>query len=178
MEKKKEESKEKDDEMTSKVLKEIESGDVRALKKLVDKNKIDLKNIIDKDTKKNPFFYAAKIAEDSNALNTFKYLKSKGVNPNQKDVSEQTCLFDACRQGKNLCCKFLVLDCGVDINAPDIYGQTPIFYCITEKKYESLKTLISLGASVNKEDKYGESALYYAIRERDSELMEIIIQGM
>ena len=177
MEKKKDESKENEDEMTSKVLKAIESGDVRALKKLVDKNKIDLKNIIEKDTKKNPFFSASKIPEDSNALNTFKYLKSKGVNPSQKDINEQTCLFDVIKQGKNLCCKYLVLDCNVDINAIDIYGHTPIFYCIKEKKSDTLKTLISLGASVNKEDKDGESALYYAIRERDSELMEIIMEN-
>jgi len=133
MDKKKDESKEIDEETTSKVLKAVESGDVRALKKLVDKNKIDLKNILDKDTKKNAFFYAAKISEDSNALNTFKYLKSKGVNPNQKDVSEQTCLFDVCRQGKTLCCKYLVIDCGVDINAVDILDK-PQFFIASQKK--------------------------------------------
>ena len=56
MAKRKEDSKENEDEITIKIFNTIQEGDIRALKKLVDKNKIDLKTLIEKDTKKNAFF--------------------------------------------------------------------------------------------------------------------------
>ena len=56
MAKRKENSKENEEEITTKIFNTIQEGDIRALKKLVDKNKIDLKTLIEKDTKKNAFF--------------------------------------------------------------------------------------------------------------------------
>ena len=137
--------------------------------------KIHPNSIIDSFNNQNTFFYSALIKEDSQALEIFKYFYSKGINPSKKDKNEQTCLFYACREGKKLCCNYLVNKCKLNINEKDIFGQTPIFYCVRGNKINTTKLMIKLGADLNIQDIFGQTCLYYAIKESHKDLVELLL---
>ena len=158
------------------ILNSIEEGDLEKIQANLEKYSIDIQALIDPLKGQNAFFMAALIKDDSQALEIFKYLKSKGVNPGIKDHLKQTCLYYTCREGKNQCSKYLVEECGLNANEIDIYGQTPIYYCVRDNKLETVKLMIELGTNINIEDVYGQTCLFYAIRENHFEIVELLIQ--
>ena len=158
------------------ILNSIEEGDLAKIQANLEKYSIDIKALKDPVKDQNAFFMAALIKDDSQALEIFKYLKSKEVNPGLKDILKQTCLYYTCREGKNLCSKYLVEECGLNVNEIDIYGQTPIYYCVRDNKIETVKLMIELGTNINIEDEYGQNCLFYAIRENHFEIVELLIQ--
>ena len=158
------------------ILNSIEEGDLTKIQANLEKYSIDIKALKDPVKDQNAFFMAALIKDDSQALEIFKYLKSKEVNPGLKDILKQTCLYYTCREGKNLCSKYLVEECGLNVNEIDIYGQTPIYYCVRDNKIETVKLMIELGTNINIEDEYGQNCLFYAIRENHFEIVELLIQ--
>ena len=158
------------------ILNSIEEGDLAKIQANLEKYSIDIKALKDPVKDQNAFFMAALIKDDSQALEIFKYLKSKEVNPRLKDILKQTCLYYTCREGKNLCSKYLVEECGLNVNEIDIYGQTPIYYCVRDNKIETVKLMIELGTNINIEDEYGQNCLFYAIRENHFEIVELLIQ--
>jgi hypothetical protein len=158
------------------ILNSIEEGDLTKIQANLEKYSIDIKALKDPVKGQNAFFMAALIKDDSQALEIFKYLKSKEVNPGLKDILKQTCLYYTCREGKNLCSKYLVEECGLNVNEIDIYGQTPIYYCVRDNKIETVKLMIELGTNINIEDEYGQNCLFYAIRENHFEIVELLIQ--
>ena len=158
------------------ILNSIEEGDLEKIQANLEKYSIDIQALIDPLKGQNAFFMAALIKDDSQALEIFKYLKSKEVNPGIKDHLKQTCLYYTCREGKNQCSKYLVEECGLNANEIDIYGQTPIYYCVRDNKLETVKLMIELGTNINIEDVYGQTCLFYAIRENHFEIVELLIQ--
>ena len=158
------------------ILNSIEEGDLTKIQANLEKYSIDIKALKDPVKEQNAFFMAALIKDDSQALEIFKYLKSKEVNPGIKDHLKQTCLYYTCREGKNQCSKYLVEECGLNANEIDIYGQTPIYYCVRDNKLETVKLMIELGTNINIEDVYGQTCLFYAIRENHFEIVELLIQ--
>ena len=158
------------------ILNSIEEGDLTKIQANLEKYSINIKALKDPVKDQNAFFMAALIKDDSQALEIFKYLKSKEVNPGLKDILKQTCLYYTCREGKNLCSKYLVEECGLNVNEIDIYGQTPIYYCVRDNKIETVKLMIELGTNINIEDEYGQNCLFYAIRENHFEIVELLIQ--
>ena len=158
------------------ILNSIEEGDLAKIQANLEKYSIDIKALKDPVKDQNAFFMAALIKDDSQALEIFKYLKSKDVNPGLKDVLKQTCLYYTCREGKIQCSKYLVEECGLNVNEIDIYGQTPIYYCVRDNKIETVKLMIELGTNINIEDIYGQTCLFYAIRENHIEIVELLIQ--
>ena len=158
------------------ILNSVEEGDLSKIQANLEKYSLDIKALKDTIKGQNAFFMAALIKDDSQALEIFKYLKSKEVDPSLKDKLEQTCLYYTFREGKNLCCEYLVKECGLNVNEIDIYGQTPIYYCVRDNKIETVKLMIELGTNINIEDKYGQTCLFYAIREAHSEIVELLIQ--
>ena len=137
--------------------------------------KIHPNSVIDSFNNQNIFFYSALINDDNQALKVFKYLHSKGINPSKKDKNEQTCLFYTCREGKKICCNYLVNKCKLNINDKDIFGQTAIFYCVRGNKINTTKLMIKLGADLNIQDIFGQSCLYYAIKESYKDIVELLL---
>ena len=68
-----------------------------------------------------------------------------------------TCLHIAAAYGHVECCRVL-LDCGADVEAKDMYERTPLMYATT---CEVVKLLLSRGANVNTRDQQGWTALHY-----------------
>ena len=158
------------------MLDTIQEGDLNKIQTDLETYNIDIKDLKDIQKDQNAFFYAAVIKDDSKALEVFQFLKSKNLSPNLKDKYEQTCLYYTCREGKNLCSKYLVEECGLNVNEIDIYGQTPIYYCVRDHKIETVKLMIDLGTNINIEDKYGQTCLFYAIREGHVDIIELLIE--
>ena len=158
------------------ILNSVEEGDLAKIQSNLEKYSLDIQALKDPIKDQNAFFMAALIKDDSQALEVFKYLKAKGVNPNLKDKLEQTCLYYTCREGKNLCCKYLVNECGLNVNEIDFYGQTPIYYCVRDNKIETVKLMIELGTNINIEDKFGQNCLFYAIREGHVDIVELLVE--
>ena len=158
------------------ILNSVEEGDLAKIQSNLEKYSIDIQALKDPMKGQNAFFRAALIKDDSQALEIFKYLKSKEVNPLMKDTLDQTCLYYTCREGKNLCSRYLVEECGLNVNEIDAYGQTPIYYCVRDNKIETVKLMIELGTNINIEDKYGQTCLFYAIREAHIEIVELLIE--
>ena len=165
-----------DPTLSKMLLNTIQEGDLSKIQANLDKCNIDILALKDIVNGQNAFFSAALIKEDAKALEIFKFLKSKGLSPNIKDKFEQTCLYYTCREGKNLCSKYLVEECGLNVNEIDIYGQTPIYYCVRDHKIETVKLMIDLGTNINIEDKYGQTCLFYGIREGHIDIVELLIQ--
>jgi ankyrin repeat protein len=55
------------------------------------------------------------------------YFADLGVDVNSKDKIHQTPLYYAAREGKFLCCKFLI-ERSCPLNEKDLYHQTPLYY--------------------------------------------------
>jgi ankyrin repeat protein len=158
------------------ILNSVQEGDLTKIQSNLEKYCIDVTALKDVQKNQNAFFSAALIKDDNQALEVFKFLKSKGLSPNLKDKFEQTCLYYTCREGLNLTSKYLVEECGLNANEIDIYGQTPIYYCVRDHKLETVKVMIDLGANINIEDKYGQTCLFYAIREGHYDIVELLIE--
>ena len=158
------------------ILNSVQEGDLTKIQSNLEKYCIDVTALKDVQKNQNAFFSAALIKDDNQALEVFKFLKSKGLSPNLKDKFEQTCLYYTCREGKNLSSKYLVEECGLNANEIDIYGQTPIYYSVRDHKLETVKVMIDLGANINIEDKYGQTCLFYAIREGHYDIVELLIE--
>ena len=158
------------------ILNSVQEGDLSKIQSNLEKYNLDIKALKDIQKDQNAFFSASLIKDDAQALEIFKFLKSKDLSPNLKDKFEQTCLYFTCREGKNLCSEYLVKECGLNVNEIDVYGQTPIYYCVRDNKLETVKLMIELGTNINIEDKYGQNCLFYAIREGHFDIVELLIQ--
>jgi ankyrin repeat protein len=165
-----------DSTLSKMILNSIQEGDLSVIKESISKDNLDIKLIKDVSKNQNAFFYAAIIKEDKDALEVFKYLKSLGLDPNEKDNYEQTCLYYTCRDGKNLCCEYLIDECKLNPNEIDIYGQNPIYYAVRDGRIDTIKLMIEKGANINIEDKYGQNCIFYAIRESRVDVVELLIE--
>ena len=165
-----------DSTLSKMILKLIQEGDLSSIKENISKNNLDIKLIKDISNNQNAFFYAAIIKEDKDALEVFKYLKSLGLDPNEKDKFEQTCLYYTCSYGKNLCSEYLIDECKLDPNEIDTYGQNPIYYAVRDGRIDTINLMIEKGANINIEDNYGQNCIFYAIREGRVEVVELLIE--
>ena len=166
-----------DNSIVKLILKSIQEGDLQVIQLNIDKYKVNMNYIIDKDNQQNSFFYCSLIKDDNDALNVCKYLREKGVNPFFKDKHQQTCLYYTAREGKYLTSKYLIEDCGLPINEKDIYGQNPIYYSVREGKMNLCELFVEKGADINLEDKFGQTCIFYAIRTGHYDIVNFLIKN-
>ena len=159
------------------VLKSVQDGDLEEIQSNINKYKINMNFIIDKENQQNAFFYCALIKDDNNALNICKFLFKIGVNPLFKDRHEQTCLYYMAREGKYLASKYLIEECGLPINEKDIYGQNPIYYSVREGKMNLCELFVEKGADINLEDKFGQTCIFYAIKTGHYDIVNFLIKN-
>ena len=125
-----------DNNVVNLILKSVQEGNLETIQSNIDKYRVNMNYIIDKDNQQNAFFYCSLIKDENDALNICKYLKKIGVNPLFKDKHQQTCLYYTAREGKYLASKYLIEECHLPINERDIYGQNPIYYSVRGGKFE------------------------------------------
>ncbi|EAY12026.1 hypothetical protein TVAG_038720 [Trichomonas vaginalis G3] len=64
---------------------------------------------------------------------------------------------------------------GANINARDVKGQSPLQYAIKCNRNEKAEMLISYGADVNAQDLKGRTALHYASRAKNKDMIKYLI---
>ena len=70
-----------------------------------------------------------------------------------------------------------LIEGGADLDAPGMYGRTPIFDAAWNRRYpEMLKTLLDAGANADARDEMDESLLYYAVREKNIGLVKVLLK--
>jgi cytohesin len=94
--------------------------------------------------------------------------KSEPTTAKAPDIS----IHDAAKKGKIEAVK-QHLAAGVDVNAKNVGGGTPLHYAMG--KIEIAELLIAKGADVNARDAYGGTPLHYAARKGLKEVVELLI---
>jgi ankyrin repeat protein len=79
---------------------------------------------------------------------------------------------------KALMCAEYLLDIGADINAVDVYGETPVIRAAFLGDLDMIKLLVSYGADLNKVSYYGGSTLHHAYASPDfkQEIVDFLIE--
>lgn len=106
---------------------------------------------------RNAAFYALENA-DGEALEIFHYLLSKGINVKAVDNNDQNTLHFAASNGATAFVDTLIT-LGVDINAKDNKGYTPIMYAAEEDNFEIIHKLAINNANLSLLDEDEESVL-------------------
>ncbi|PIE98156.1 MAG: hypothetical protein CR988_04285 [Treponema sp.] len=71
----------------------------------------------------------------------------------------------------------ILIDYGIDVNASDEMGRSPLMEAMFTNKVEIAKLLINKNASVIQQDVYGRSALHEAVETGSVESINIIVQA-
>ena len=139
------------------ISKTIEEGNLEELK-------IFLKNGCDVNTKyddKSLLNFAIDNCEN-NYFEVIEFLINNGadINSNQS-YSKETPLHRICARTKpKIDVAEFLLDRGAKVNAENISGKTPIFYCNFSYSVELLNLLVKYGADINHTDKYNNTLLH------------------
>lgn len=98
----------------------------------------------------------------NNYVEVIEYLINNGADINSHQSSmKETPLHRICARIKpKIDIAQLLLDKGTDVNAENISGKTPIFYCNFSYSVELLNLLLKYGADVNHTDKYNNTILH------------------
>jgi hypothetical protein len=70
----------------------------------------------------------------------------------------------------------LFLERGANLNTPDNYQQTPIFYACREGQFETVKFMVENSADFNHLDGDAETCLFYAARDGRLEICRFLIE--
>ena len=68
------------------------------------------------------------------------------------------------------------IEAGVDVNAKDESGMTPLLRAISGEHADVARFLIEAGADVNASDKQGDTPLVYALWNEDSETVKLLVE--
>ncbi len=68
----------------------------------------------------------------------------------------------------------LLIEKGLDVNAPDKYGETPLYCAVAHK--EIVELLIEKGANINGSHKDGETLLHRAAGQGSKDVVELLIE--
>jgi ankyrin repeat protein len=88
--------------------------------------------------------------------------------------ASERALLNAAENGNIIAVKRL-LAAGVNVNAKDILGETPLHRAAFEGHKEIVQLLIAKAADVNAKDKYGGTPLFYAATGGHKEIAELLI---
>ncbi|KAN0012094.1 hypothetical protein ACTFIU_000317 [Dictyostelium citrinum] len=105
-----------------------------------------------------------------------KMIDSGNVNLEEGDFGGLHPLHFAARMG-NIAIGQYLLDKGVDINAENNYGSTPILEAVRRGEVEFVKFLISRGANLSIGDIDDNTPLHLAVMCEDGELIPILLEA-
>lgn len=71
-----------------------------------------------------------------------------------------------------------LIDHGIDVNAADRLGNTPLMIAARERMYDNVKYLVEKGADINVTNVTGVNALWFTVRNRNFEIAQfLVLQG-
>jgi ankyrin repeat protein len=125
----------------------------------------------------NAVLFAAKGTRGfKNGLNTYQFLKDKGLTINVSGKDAKNPLhFVAAREKDEKLLQFF-LDEGVKADAPDVDGNSPFMLAARSNTSEILKMLRSYVNDLNQRNSKGETALSMALRRNTPDVVQFLIE--
>lgn len=108
-------------------------------------------------------------------LDLVKHLVDLGADVHAVDDDGRTPLH--CYKVNKECIQYFIETCGLEVNARDLKGNTPLIYITYESDVDCLRYLIEKGADVNAVDNEGWSALGSALYGEDKEIIALLLQN-
>jgi ankyrin repeat protein len=113
-------------------------------------------------------------------LEEVKRLIKKGVDINCRNENDlcPTLLFlpSLSRRGDATKMVSYLISCGLDVNAKNILGETPLTFACKQEHFEVVELLLKNGADVNASHNHGNTALHYASISGDWHTIETLIE--
>lgn len=94
---------------------------------------------------------------------------------NYKDALGDTLLHIALKTNSTLVINFLLDQIGVDLDAKNVLGQTPLHIAAMNGQLDNLKLLISKGANPKDTDRYQNNLLHIAAKANQSKVIEHLL---
>lgn len=94
-------------------------------------------------------------------IEVVKLLLGKGIDPDSRDIDDQTPLSWASYRGHNKVVQ-LLLSWGADPNSKDDYGKTPAMWAASDGWVEIFRSLLNYSAHVNCKYEHGKTAFSYS----------------
>ncbi|AWK49803.1 hypothetical protein DIC82_01250 [Clostridium beijerinckii] len=151
------------------ILKIIEEGNLNELK-------IFLKNVGDVNKKydNKSLLHLAIDNCENNYFGVIELLINSGADINSyQSYLKETPLHRICARAKpKIDVVELLLDRGAKVNAENISGKTPVFYCSFNYSVELLNLLVKYGADIKHTDKYNNNLLHHDFLNCNTEIFE------
>ena len=139
------------------IYKSIEEGNITEIR-----DYLNLAKDLDSNFKlENMLYYAIDNCGD-NYFNTIEFLINKGADINSHHTKLlETPLHRLCARIKpHIDVITMILEKGAEVNAINIAGKTPVFYCSFNYSVELLNLLVKYGADINIKNKYKNTILH------------------
>lgn len=135
----------------------IEKGNINEIKEYLNSS-----NNLDSDFQLQSILHYAINNCENNYFQTIELLINNGVDINSHHSKFlETPLHRLCaRATPHIDLITILLEKGAEINATNISGKTPVFYCSFSYSVELLNLLVSYGANITIKDKYGNTLLH------------------
>ncbi|KAJ3155901.1 hypothetical protein HDU89_005459 [Geranomyces variabilis] len=85
-----------------------------------------------------------------------------GQGASDRDLHENTVLHIACKHGRTAVVEWALAQSGIDLNALNVAGDTPLILSASQGSLEIVKMLVAKGADVNRANDHGNTAMHYA----------------
>jgi ankyrin repeat protein len=155
--------------ITMKIFDNLFSGEPKSIYKFIEEGNISelsnyLKRAVDlnSDIKLESFLYYAIDNCENDYFNTIEFLINNGADINSHHTKLlETPLHRLCARIKpQIDVITMLLEKGAEVNAINISGKTPIFYCSFNYSVELLNLLVKHGADINIKNKYNNTLLH------------------
>ena len=124
----------------------------------------------------NAFIFASQGTRGhSNTLKTYKYLESLGIQPNVTTADGFTPLHALAFNNKDLDIFDYFIAQGVDLNQPDMNGNTAFTNAAGRNNFSTLKHLVGYVNDINAANAKGQTALMRAVRYNSAEVVTFLL---
>ncbi|WP_066222495.1 ankyrin repeat domain-containing protein [Formosa haliotis] len=151
------------------------SGNIKMLNQLIEKG-VDYKTLNNEGGNAMIFASAGGRRGNTNGLDVFKFLESKGIKANVKTTKGLTPLHGLASGSKDIAVINYFLDKGVDVNQADQNGNTPFLNAASRNNLEIVTLLQKHVKDVNLTNKKGESALALAVQGNTTDVVSFLIE--
>ncbi|NER12615.1 ankyrin repeat domain-containing protein [Leptobacterium flavescens] len=125
----------------------------------------------------NAFIFASQGTRNSaNTLETYKYLEALGLEPNITTDKGFTPLHALAYRNKDLKIFAYFIDKGVDVNQPDMNGNTAFLNAASRNDLKSISFLSEYITDINTKNKEGQTALMLALRRNTAEVAQFMLK--